>query len=298
MVLQTQAAVKVFMSHGNITLGGNLSVAAGPVGRNAEVSGAASINSVAAVYSYSKTRGLFAGVSLEGSVVVTRFDANAKMYGYKVKAKDLLSGNVPRPPEADSLYQALDHRFYGNDTMYNFRQPNASSYHSSSYNNNSSRAYSSNSPFNDDYNSGSDGLNRSQTWSRANVKSMVTGGGGGSINGNRYRSASTTDRWDQQPSYARYEFHDNDILAIHDRPYNSSFSSLDNSTTPPPKAISDGKIRARALFNFNAEQDGDLPFKKGDILIVTKKSNTQQDWWTGELNSRTGIFPANFVEII
>ncbi|CAO3645471.1 unnamed protein product [Cunninghamella blakesleeana] len=304
MVLQTQAAVKVFMSHGNITLGGNLSVAAGPVGRNMEASGAASIHSVAAVYSYSKTRGLFAGVSLEGSVVVTRFDANAKMYGYKVKAKDLLSGSVPRPPEAGALYEALDHRFYGSNTSYNFRQPNTTSYYDDNNNNSGSnynRSYN-NSPFNDDdysyNNSSNDGLNRSQTWSRANVKSLVTGGGGGG--GNRYRSASTTDRWDQQPSYARHDFHDNDILAIHDRPYHTpiSSSSLDDALTPQPKAISDGKIRARALFNFNAEQDGDLPFKKGDVLIITKKSDTQQDWWTGELNSRTGIFPANFVEII
>ncbi|CAO3623093.1 unnamed protein product [Cunninghamella echinulata] len=321
MVLQTQAAVKVFMSHGNITLGGNLSVAAGPVGRNADVSGAASVNSVAAVFSYSKTRGLFAGVSIEGSVIVERFDANAKMYGYKVKAKDLLSGHVPRPAEAEALYQALDHRFYGsgntmynNNDMYNFRQPSnngnrqftsyssSSPYSDNSYNNNMYNSYNDPiSPSTD--NNNNNGLSRSQTWSRAAVKSMVTGGGGsGNGNGNRYRSASTTDRWDQQPSYARHDFNDNDILAIQDRAYNNnndlSTASLESAVTPPTKMISDGKIRARALFNFNAEQDGDLPFSKGDIIIITKKSDTQQDWWTGEFNDRKGIFPANFVEII
>ncbi|KAI9309017.1 hypothetical protein BJ944DRAFT_280825 [Cunninghamella echinulata] len=318
MVLQTQAAVKVFMSHGNITLGGNLSVAAGPVGRNADVSGAASVNSVAAVFSYSKTRGLFAGVSIEGSVIVERFDANAKMYGYKVKAKDLLSGHVPRPAEAEALYQALDHRFYGsgnsmynNNDMYNFRQPSNSSnrqftpysssspYSDNSYNNNMYNSYDDPISSSTD-NINNNGLSRSQTWSRAAVKSMVTGGSG-SVSGNRYRSASTTDRWDQQPSYARHEFNDNDILSIQDRAYSNnalSTTAMESDVTPPTKLISDGKIRARALFNFNAEQDGDLPFSKGDIILITKKSDTQQDWWTGEFNDRKGIFPANFVEII
>ena len=46
-----------------------MSVAAGPLGRNAEASASASMGGVAAVFSYSKTKGLFAGISVEGSVL-------------------------------------------------------------------------------------------------------------------------------------------------------------------------------------------------------------------------------------
>ncbi|KAJ2960823.1 hypothetical protein NQZ79_g3867 [Umbelopsis isabellina] len=111
IVLNTKEAVKTFSHAGNITLGGNMSVAAGPIGRNAEAAGSASFKHVAPIYSYSKTRGLFAGVSLEGSVIVTRQDANAKLYGGKVTTKELLNGTIAPPPEADVLYRALNARF-------------------------------------------------------------------------------------------------------------------------------------------------------------------------------------------
>ncbi|ORZ14587.1 hypothetical protein BCR42DRAFT_376772 [Absidia repens] len=287
MVLQTQAAVKAFMNYGNVTLGGNISVAAGPVGRNAEASGTASIKSVAAVYSYSKTRGLFAGVSLEGSVIVERFDANAKMYGHKVKASDLLGGNIPPPSEAGALYQALDSRFHTSSSSgsgnYDFRQQG---YHHSPFESSNNSRGNFENEFNNT-NGNNDGLGRSQTFTRAVVKNMATGGG-------RSRSSSTTtDHWQQQPSAAtasgdRYGAYGDDILG----------SPVRGISTPDRPAITDGKPRARALFNFSGEQSGDLPFRKGDTIIIVKKTDTQQDWWTGEIGSRTGVFPANFVELV
>lgn len=59
IVLNTPAAIDAFAKQGNVTLGGNLTVAAGPVGRAAE----AAIGLQAAVYTYSRSQGLFAGVS-------------------------------------------------------------------------------------------------------------------------------------------------------------------------------------------------------------------------------------------
>ena len=61
-------------------MGGDISVAAGPIGRTAE----ADVTPVAAVYTYSRSQGLFAGVSLEGTVIATRNDANAQYYGRSV----------------------------------------------------------------------------------------------------------------------------------------------------------------------------------------------------------------------
>ncbi|KAF8557356.1 DUF500-domain-containing protein [Imleria badia] len=109
VVLNSAAAVKSFMSAGSVTLGGNLSVAVGPLGRNGEAIG--SLNSsgkVAAMYSYSKTRGLFGGVSIEGSVIVERQDANALAYDQHVTSKMLLSGAVPCPDWAEPLVKTLE----------------------------------------------------------------------------------------------------------------------------------------------------------------------------------------------
>lgn len=60
IVLNSQSALKSFMSAGSLTLGGNLSVAVGPLGRNGEVTGSLNTKGkLAAMYSYSKTKGLF-----------------------------------------------------------------------------------------------------------------------------------------------------------------------------------------------------------------------------------------------
>lgn len=56
---------------------------------------------------------------MEGSVIVTRHLDNVKMYRQQVTAKQLLSGNIPPPPQAQGLYQALDSRFGGSSTLYN-----------------------------------------------------------------------------------------------------------------------------------------------------------------------------------
>lgn len=59
-------------------------------------------------YSYSKTRGLFGGVSVEGSVIVERQDANSIAYKSNVTAKQLLSGSVDPPEWASSLIRTLE----------------------------------------------------------------------------------------------------------------------------------------------------------------------------------------------
>lgn len=108
IVLNSRTAVKTFMAAGSMTLGGNLSVAVGPLGRNAEGSG--TLNSkgkAAALYSYSKTKGLFGGVSIEGSIIVERQDANRQAYGQDFTSKELLSGVVPPPPWAAELIETL-----------------------------------------------------------------------------------------------------------------------------------------------------------------------------------------------
>jgi hypothetical protein len=96
------------MAAGSLTLGGNMSLAIGPLGRNGEANGAVnSSGKVAAIYSYSKTKGLFGGVSIEGSVIVERQDANANGYRSDVTVKQLLSGSVDVPQWANNLVTTL-----------------------------------------------------------------------------------------------------------------------------------------------------------------------------------------------
>ena len=103
IVLNTPAAIDAFARGGNVTLGGNLTVAAGPVGRSAE----GSVALQAAMYSYSRSQGLFAGISLEGTVIGTRDEVNTAYYGGPVQAKDILAGKVQPPIRAQKLRAVL-----------------------------------------------------------------------------------------------------------------------------------------------------------------------------------------------
>lgn len=76
IILNSRSAVEAFSKGGNLTLGGNFTIATGPVGRNLE--GDVSVRSLAAIYTYSKTKGLFAGISIEGSCLIEHKDANRK----------------------------------------------------------------------------------------------------------------------------------------------------------------------------------------------------------------------------
>jgi SH3 domain-containing YSC84-like protein 1 len=104
-VLNNNAAVRAFSRDGNFTLGADASVAAGPVGRAAE----GAITPKAAVYAYSRNKGIFIGVSLEGAVIATQKDENARYYGKPVRAIDILKGRVAPPAGAGRLRAALSH---------------------------------------------------------------------------------------------------------------------------------------------------------------------------------------------
>lgn len=77
---------------GKVTLGADASVAAGPVGRQAEAATDASFK--AEVYSYSRSRGVFAGLALDGTVISIDDGANAEFYGKPVAAGDIIAGTV------------------------------------------------------------------------------------------------------------------------------------------------------------------------------------------------------------
>jgi lipid-binding SYLF domain-containing protein len=82
---------------GRLTLGADASVATGPVGRQG--SAATDINFNAEIYSYARTRGLFGGIAIDGSVISIDRSANAAFYGKSgVTATEIFSGTAPAPP--------------------------------------------------------------------------------------------------------------------------------------------------------------------------------------------------------
>jgi lipid-binding SYLF domain-containing protein len=101
-VLNNADAVRAFSRDGNVTLGADVSAAAGPVGRDIQ----AGVTPKAAIYTYSLSKGLFAGASLEGAVVATEKGRNASYYGRPVSARAILTGKIPPPPGCASLRRA------------------------------------------------------------------------------------------------------------------------------------------------------------------------------------------------
>ena len=90
-----------------VKLGADASVAAGPVGRDASADTDATLR--AEILSYSRARGLFAGVSLEGSTIRPDNGDNRHVYGREISARDIvLSGTVAVPAAAEQLISTLD----------------------------------------------------------------------------------------------------------------------------------------------------------------------------------------------
>jgi SH3 domain-containing YSC84-like protein 1 len=96
LIMNEDGANSVMSS--KVKLGADASAAAGPVGRNA--SAATDIVMKAEILSYSRARGVFAGVSLEGSTLRSDGDANKNVYGKELSAKEIVREGKVKPPQA------------------------------------------------------------------------------------------------------------------------------------------------------------------------------------------------------
>ncbi|PHH62288.1 hypothetical protein CDD81_7276 [Ophiocordyceps australis] len=287
-VLNDASAVKTFAQAGSLTLGGNVSLAAGPVGRNAEAAGAASLKSVAGIFSYSKTRGLFAGVSLEGSAIIERRDANETLYATRYTAQQILTGSVRPPAEAQALMAVLNSRAFSglragavpDDAMYNDMPVYSNDHDDVVWEGRRGSALGEGVH----HNRTGAALSRSSTWQ--------------------------DDIYDRPSPAARsntFSPDDSDYV-YRDHPLPSQKTGASSIAPGRPSAPKPnfgaprkppllGKNEAIALFTFEADQPGDLGFKKGDIITVLKKTESDNDWWTGMLGTKHGIFPSNYVKM-
>jgi len=105
MLLMNKGAIDKLLSS-KFTIGGDASVAAGPVGRTS--SAGTDVQLHAEILTYSRSRGLFAGVSLEGATLRPDDDANKDMYGKEMSNKDIVFGNVKVPRAAARLLAELN----------------------------------------------------------------------------------------------------------------------------------------------------------------------------------------------
>lgn len=265
-VLNDAAAVRSFSQQGSLTLGGNVSLAAGPIGRNAEAAGSASLKGVAGVFAYSKTKGLFAGVSLEGSAIVERRDANEKLYGQRFTASQLLGGSVRPPPAAGPLMNVLNSRIFAgvggsDDSMYNDIPRYSESHDDVVWEGRRGSGYG-------------EGVRRDRT---------------GSVNSYNDRNSSWADDVYDRPSgnavtRSRAGSGFDDDYVYRDNPSSPSGKSGPGRPSAPKPMFANktGNLKqneAVALFTFDADQPGDLGFKKGDVITVTKKTDKAEDWW-------------------
>lgn len=103
MVMNDDGAKSLLKS--KVKLGADASVAAGPVGRTSEAS--TNERMQAQMLSYSRSRGIFGGVSLSGATLRPDGDANKNLYGKEVSAEQIIAGKVAMPPEAHLLVVEL-----------------------------------------------------------------------------------------------------------------------------------------------------------------------------------------------
>lgn len=112
IILGSKNAVKVF-HRTQVNVGGGLSLAVGPYGREANAQAAASRGGFNANFSYSHSRGLFVGISLHGALITCRSEMNSNFYGQKLTPEEILNGAVPQPRAAQCLYDAIENAMEG-----------------------------------------------------------------------------------------------------------------------------------------------------------------------------------------
>merc|ERR1719242_1975376 len=108
MILPDDHAVRQFTGKGQLRLGGELQLALGPVGRDANASRGVGDKGVSVIYSYSHAQGLYGGLALDGKVISVRPDCNKAYYKRSVECADILNGNIDELPNNES-YDMIIH---------------------------------------------------------------------------------------------------------------------------------------------------------------------------------------------
>ncbi|KAL6115117.1 sh3yl1 [Pungitius sinensis] len=265
IILNHRRAVEAFTKGGNLTLGGNCTVAVGPVGRNVEADVA--IRSTTAVFTYCRSRGLFAGISLEGSGLIERKETNRKFYGRDIRASAILLGDVEPPEECHKLYHILEcyTEAYTTDWTAKNMRPKSSF--------TPSRPPAPQRP--------------SSSHQRPPSSYQQPPSSYQQPPSSYQRPPANTGKNAIYPNISIYKSETSDQFASRNSANNGGGSSVGGAS---------GELVVTATHPFSGQQPGDLSFAPGDRITVVTKTDSEYDWWEGRLaDGRVGIFPANFV---
>lgn len=290
IILNTQSAVDAFSKGGNLTLGGNFTIAVGPLGRNIE--GDVAVRSPAAIYTYSKTKGIFAGISIEGSALIERKDANRKFYERDIRAYEILAGEVEPPESCQALYSVMkEHQELAARAALKLAKRQAEKH-----------AEKARDRFTD-----STGLSlpsfpskkktdeqKSASYQRTTV-----------VRTTKTVTSSAGDRRMSTPSpdTSRKTTH---VHSVTKRTTTSRTGDIHRLSMPDFPGVGAAAItsathkpvKAVAEFPYQAQLSCDLSFRLGDEIEVLTQTHTQYDWWEGRCHGKIGIFPANYVKVL
>lgn len=289
VILNQRAAIEAFSKGGNLTLGGNCTVAVGPMGRNVEADVA--VRSPAAVFTYCKSRGLFAGISLEGSYLIERKETNRKFYGRDIRASAILNGDVDPPPECFDLYNILD--IYTEAYTADWTSKNPSVKSSMAPVRPAPPATRPTNIYQPSPQPPAPTNNYQSNYQQNYQPSPQRPAPANNYQPNYQPPAPTSGKNTLYPSISIYK---SDTSSRHTPNYaggaaaaGGGFAAAWGDSAPAPIVVT-------ATHPFTGQQPGDLSFAPGDRITVITKTENQYDWWEGQTaDGRTGIFPANFV---
>uniref|UniRef100_UPI0037E8EDFE SH3 domain-containing YSC84-like protein 1 n=1 Tax=Semicossyphus pulcher TaxID=241346 RepID=UPI0037E8EDFE len=264
IILNQRRAIEAFTKGGNLTLGGNCTVAVGPMGRNVEAD--VVLRSTAAVFTYCRSRGLFAGISLEGSYLIERKETNRKFYSQDIRASAILNGDVEPPSECFDLYHILE-----------------------AY----TEAYTA------DWTSKHMVQKSSLPPARPPAPSQPRPATSFQQPAANYQQPAAYYQQPAayyQPPAANYQPPAaNPGVGSKNKLY-PSISIYKSETSGASAGGASGQMVVTATHPYAGQQPGDLSFVPGDQITIITKTESQYDWWEGQLaDGRVGIFPANFV---
>lgn len=278
IILNTQSAVDAFSKGGNLTLGGNFTIAVGPLGRNIE--GDVAVRSPAAIYTYSKTKGIFAGISVEGSALIERKEANRKFYGKDIRAYEILAGKVPPPEECQALYHVMkEHQEIAAKAALKLAKRQAEKH-----------ADKARERFAD-----STGLTL-PSFPKRNADGQKSSYVQQKTTVIRTTKKVTSAASDKGPTFMPYDT-GRRTARVHTVTTRTTTSSSGAGASAAAFPALTSPVVAVAQYPYHAQLTCDLSFKPGDKIEVLTQTDTQDDWWEGRCNGRIGIFPANYVRV-
>ncbi|KAM8872195.1 SH3 domain-containing YSC84-like protein 1 isoform 2-T2 [Synchiropus picturatus] len=282
IILNQRRAIEAFTKGGNLTLGGNCTVAVGPMGRNVEADVA--VRSTAAVFTYCRSRGLFAGISLEGSYLVERKETNRKFYTRDIRASGILNGDVEPPPECYDLYKVLDE--YTAAYVADWSEKNI---HPKSLPPSRPAAPPQRPP--SSYQKAQHGRSSYQQAPPTSYHQAPTNSGAAAA-----AAAVSRSRNALYPSISIYKSETSENFSSRASNFGGTVASAASASAAA--GADGGLLVATATHAFTGQQPGDLSFAPGDTITVITKTESQYDWWEGQTSDgQVGIFPANFVTL-